>query len=74
MKPGNDVKKTALYLVAGVISFQLLIIAGSLIGCFITYPRISGRDPADPRCSGKNVTELMAQITAAAFALYAGEK
>ena len=67
-------KKPALYVVAGVITFQLLIIAGSLIGCFMVYPKIKDRDAADARCSGENMTELMAQITAASFALYAGEK
>lgn len=67
-------KKPALMLVAGVISFQLLIIAGSLIGCFIVYPKIKDRDPGDERCSGQAISELMAQITAASFALYAGEK
>ena len=67
-------KRLALYLVAGVIGFQLVIIAGSLIGCFVVYPKIKDRDAADARCSGENITELMAQITAASFALYAGEK
>ena len=67
-------KKPALYLVAGVIAFQLAIIAGSLVGCFMVFPEIKDRDPADQRCSGENITELMAQITAASFALYAGEK
>ena len=67
-------KKPALMLVAGVISFQLLIIAGSLIGCFIVFPKIKDRDPGDERCSGQAISELMAQITAASFALYAGEK
>ena len=67
-------KRPALYLVAGVIAFQLLIIAGSLVGCFLVLPKMQERDPASSRCSGENITELMAQITAAAFALYAGEK
>ena len=67
-------KRLALYLVAGVIGFQLVIIAGSLIGCFVVYPKIKDRDAADVRCSGENITELMARITAASFALYAGEK
>ena len=67
-------KKPALYLVAGVIAFQLLIIAGSLVGCFLVYPKIADRDPGDERCSGQAISELMAQITAASFALYAGEK
>lgn len=67
-------KQLALKLVAGVIGFQLLIIAGTLIGCFTVYPKVGNRDPGDMRCSGEGVTEIMAQITAAAFALYAGEK
>lgn len=67
-------KKPALYLVAGVIAFQLLIIAGSLVGCFMVYPKIKDRDPADSRCSGENITTIMSQVTAGAFALYAGEK
>lgn len=66
-------KKTALMLVAGVIGFQLLIISGTLIGCFAIYPKIQGRDPGNERCSGNQVSELMAQITASAFALYAAE-
>lgn len=60
-------------LVAGVIAFQLLIISGTLIGCFAIYPKIFHRDPGNERCSGNQVSELMAQITAAAFALYAAE-
>ena len=67
-------KRLALYLVAGVIGFQLVIIATALIGCLVVYPKIKDRDAADVRCSGENITELMAQITAASFALYAGEK
>lgn len=67
-------KKPALYVVAGVIGFQLLIIAGSLIGCFVVVPKMQNRDPASSRCDGEGITELMAQITAASFALYAGEK
>jgi hypothetical protein len=67
------VKKPALMLVAGVISFQLLIISGTLIGCFTIYSKIQGRDPGNERCSGNQVSELMAQITAASFALYAAE-
>ena len=66
--------KPALYLVAGVIGFQLLIIAGTLVGCFTVYPKIANRDPSDERCSGENVTTIMSQVTAGAFALYAGEK
>ena len=67
-------KRPALYLVAGVIAFQLLIIAGSLIGCFLVYPKIADRDPSNERCSGTNVSALMGQVLSGAFALYAGEK
>jgi hypothetical protein len=60
-------------LVAGVIGFQLLIISGTLIGCFTIYSQIQNRDPGNERCSGSQMSELMAQITASAFALYAAE-
>ena len=70
----RGVKRPALYLVAAVIGFQLLIIAGSLIGCFLVFPKIANRDPGDERCSGENITTIMSQVTAGAFALYAGEK
>lgn len=66
-------KKPALMLIAGVIAFQLLIISGTLVGCFVAYPKIKDRDPSDERCSGSQASELMAQITASAFALYAAE-
>jgi hypothetical protein len=61
-------------LVAGVVAFQLLIISGTLIGCFITYPKIENRVAGDERCSGENVTEIMALVVTQAFALYAAEK
>lgn len=64
-------KKPALMLVAAVIGFQLVIIAGTLVGCFVVS---KGQGPGNNRCSGENISELMSQITAAAFALYAGEK
>jgi hypothetical protein len=67
-------KRPALYLVAGVIGFQLLIIAGTLIGCFTVYPKIVNRDPGDERCSGENIATIMSQVTAGAFSLYAAEK
>ena len=66
--------KPALYIVAGVIGFQLLIIAGTLVGCFTVYPKIVNRDPADERCNGDNITTIMSQVTAGAFSLYAAEK
>ena len=66
-------KRPALMLVAGVIGFQLLIISGSLVGCFLVYPKLRDKDPGNQRCSGENIAELMATITANAFALYAAE-
>jgi hypothetical protein len=61
-------------LVAGVIAFQLLIISGTLVGCFLVYPKIQNRDPGDQRCSGENISEIMALVVTQAFALYAAEK
>ena len=58
-------KRAAFYLVAGVISFQLLIVGGVLIGCF--------RSGAD-KCTGDRAEELMMYIAAQSFALYASEK
>jgi len=58
-------KKAAFRLVATVISIQLLIMAGVLIGCF--------RSNSD-KCTGSKVSELMTYITAQSFALYAAEK
>ncbi len=58
-------KQAAFYLVASVISIQLLIVAGVLYGCFRT---------GDEKCTGDRVGELMMYITAQSFALYAAEK
>ena len=58
-------KKPAFYLVAGVITIQLLIVAGTLFGCFRTH--------AD-RCTGDRAGELLMYIAAQSFALYASEK
>ena len=58
-------KQAAFRLVAGVISIQLLIVAGALIGCFITRT---------DKCDGSKVSELMTYIAAQSFALYAAEK
>lgn len=58
-------RKAAFKLVAAVISIQLLIMAGVLIGCFRTN---------NERCDGSKVSELMTYITAQSFALYAAEK
>ncbi|MCP4001684.1 MAG: hypothetical protein GY727_12305 [Gammaproteobacteria bacterium] len=62
-------KKPALMLVAGVLAFQLLIISGTLIGCFTLVKK----DTNARRCTGKNIGEIMGQITTSAFALYAAE-
>ena len=58
-------RKAAFKLVAAVISIQLLIMAGVLIGCFRT---------SNEKCDGSKVSELMTYITAQSFALYAAEK
>jgi hypothetical protein len=58
-------KKAAFYLVAGVISIQLLMVAGVLTGCFITK---------NNKCDGTKTSELMTYIVAQSFALYASEK
>ena len=67
-------KRHAFYLLATVIGFQLVIIAGVLAGCFFVYPKIQDRDPSNERCSGQQVSELLAVIVTQAFALYAAEK
>ena len=58
-------KEAAFKLVAGVISIQLLVVAGVLAGCFITQ---------NQKCDGSKVSELMTYIAAQSFALYAAEK
>lgn len=58
-------KKPAFYLVAGVISIQLFIVAGVLIGCFRT---------GTEKCTGDRAGELLMYIAAQSFALYASEK
>jgi len=58
-------KKAAFYLVAGVISIQLMIVSGVLIGCFRTGAE---------KCTGDRAGELMMYIAAQSFALYASEK
>ena len=58
-------KQAAFRLVAGVISIQLLIVAGVLTGCLITQ---------NNKCDGNKVSELMTYIAAQSFALYAAEK
>ena len=58
-------KKAAFYLVAGVISIQLIMVAGVLAGCFIK---------PNTKCDGSKSSELMTYIVAQSFALYASEK
>jgi hypothetical protein len=58
-------KRAAFYLVAGVISIQLLIVSGVLFGCFRS---------GDDKCTGEKVGEFMLYITTQSFALYAAEK
>ena len=58
-------KKAAFYLVAGVISIQLIIIAAAITGCFVTRAQ---------KCDGEKTSELMTYIVAQSFALYASEK
>ena len=58
-------KKPAFYLVAGVISIQLIMVSGVLSACFVTK---------DQRCTGDRAGELMMYIAAQSFALYAAEK
>ena len=67
-------KRWAFILLASVIASQLVIISGVLVGCFLTYPAVTGRDPDDVRCSGERVGELLSVIVAQSFALYAAEK
>ena len=58
-------KKAAFYLVATVISIQLLIVSGVLFGCFRTR---------NNKWTGEKAGELMMYITTQSFALYAAEK
>ena len=58
-------KRAAFFLVSGVISVQLIIVGGVLVGCFKTQ--------AD-KCTGDRAGELMMYIAAQSFALYAAEK
>ena len=67
-------RRAAFMLLASVIGSQLFIIAGVLVGCFLTYPKVQGRDPDDVRCSGERAGELLSVIVAQSFALYAAEK
>lgn len=67
-------KRPAFFLLASVIGFQLVIIAGALAGCFFVYPEIQDRDPANQRCDGTQLSELLQLVVTQTFALYAAEK
>ena len=67
-------KKWAFILVMTVVGFQMSLIAGVFIGCFIDYPKILDRDPSNERCSGNQATEMLLSLAAQSFALYAAEK
>ena len=58
-------KKMAFYLLAGVITFQLVIVASVLAACFYT---------ASSKCTGNKVSELMQLIVGQSFMLYGAEK
>ena len=60
-------KRAAFGLVVGVISFQLVIVSGVLVGCFRKHPD-------DVKCTGEKVQEVMLYIITQTFALYAAEK
>ena len=61
-------KRAAFALLASVIGFQLVLIAGVLAGCFAVHPTQSDR------CDGSKASELLSVIVAQSFALYASEK
>jgi hypothetical protein len=61
-------KKSAFYLLASVIGFQLVLIGGVLAGCFVARPAMTDR------CDGSKAGELLSVIVAQSFALYAAEK
>ena len=58
-------RKAAFYLLASVIGFQLVIIAGVLAACFYTN---------NGRCTGQKASDLLGVIVGQSFALYAAEK
>jgi len=58
-------RRGAFYLLAGVITFQLVIIAGVLSACFWTH---------SDKCTGEKAGDLMTAIVAQCFALYAAER
>ena len=65
MKLGSDMKRAAFYLLAGVITFQLVIVSGVLAACFYT---------ANQKCTGERIGELMTAIVGQTFMLYGAEK
>ena len=67
-------KKWAFVLVMTVVGFQMTLISGIFIGCFIDYPKMTNRDPSNERCSGGQATEMLLSLAAQSFALYAAEK
>lgn len=58
-------KRAAFKLVAFVVAAQLILVAGTIVGCFFTR---------NDKCTGDRVSELLTYISAQAFALYASEK
>ena len=62
--------KACFCLVASVIATQLIIVSGTIVGCFITVDNQN----TGSRCTGEGIQELMTFITAQSFALYAAEK
>ena len=58
-------KRAAFYLLAGIISMELLILAGSTGACFVL--RVE-------KCDGQQITKTLNTMMASAFALYAAEK
>ena len=58
-------KTAAFKLVATVVIFQMTLIAGTLIGCFVT---------GNSKCDGSKISDLLNSILASSFALYAAEK
>ena len=61
-------KRAAFTLLASVIGFQLVLIAGVLAGCFNARPTMADR------CDGSKASELLSTIVLQSFALYAAEK
>ena len=61
-------KRAAFTLLASVIGFQLILIAGVLAGCFNARPKMIDR------CDGSKAGELLSTIVLQSFALYAAEK